>query len=40
MQVERETRERRGAEWCTRAYASGRGTSIDALIQDIDHALS
>jgi predicted ATPase/DNA-binding XRE family transcriptional regulator len=38
--VERETRERLGAERWTRAYASGRGTSIDALIQDIDRALS
>jgi predicted ATPase/DNA-binding XRE family transcriptional regulator len=39
-QVERETRERLGAERWTRAYASGRETSIDALIQDIDRALS
>jgi tetratricopeptide (TPR) repeat protein len=39
-QAERETRERLGEDWWTRAFAAGRGVSIDALLKDIDSALS
>ena len=37
-QVEREVRARLGPDRWAQAYAAGRGTSIDALIQDIDRA--
>jgi predicted ATPase/DNA-binding XRE family transcriptional regulator len=38
--AEREVRQRLGPDRWTRAYEAGRRTSIDALLQDIDSALS
>ncbi len=38
--AERDARARLGAERWDRAYAAGRGSSIEALIQDIDRARS
>ena len=37
-QVEREVRARLGPDRWARAYAAGRGSSIDALIQDVDRS--
>jgi len=38
--AERDARARLGAERWDRAYAAGRGSSIEAMIQDIDRARS
>ena len=38
-QAEREVRARLGPDRWARAYAAGRGTSIDALLKDIDRIL-
>jgi hypothetical protein len=38
--AERDARARFGAERWDRAYAAGRGSSIEAMIQDVDRARS
>jgi hypothetical protein len=38
--AERDVRARLGPDRWARAYAAGRGTSIDALLQDIDSRLA